>query len=64
VCADIMRTTIITSLAVAAFLTSAAAVSARPTIDELKSRVVLDDYEANVLFGYNIVMETNKYAAR
>lgn len=37
---------------------------ARPTIDELKSRVVLDDYEANVLFGYNIVMETRKYAGR
>ena len=37
---------------------------ARPTIDELKSRVVLDDYEANVLFGYNIVMQTRKYAGR
>ena len=35
---------------------------ARPTIEELKARVVLDDYESNVLFGYNIVMETNKYA--
>jgi thiosulfate dehydrogenase len=42
----------------------APAVLARPTIEELKARVVLDDYESNVLFGYNIVMETNKYAAR
>jgi len=25
---------------------------------------VLDDYEGNVVFGYNIVMETNRYAAR
>ena len=37
---------------------------ARPTIDELKARAVLDDYEANVVFGYNIVMQTNKYAGR
>jgi len=37
---------------------------ARPTIEELKSRAVLDDYESNVVFGYNIVMETNKYAPR
>ena len=42
---------------------SAAAV-ARPTIDELKARAVLDDYESNVVFGYNIVMETNRYAGR
>jgi thiosulfate dehydrogenase len=37
---------------------------ARPTIEELKARTVLDDYESNVVFGYNIVMETNRYAAR
>jgi len=37
---------------------------ARPTIEELKARAVLDDYESNVVFGYNIVMETNRYAAR
>ncbi|MGH8629500.1 MAG: c-type cytochrome, partial [Burkholderiales bacterium] len=37
---------------------------ARPTIEELRTRAVLDDYEANVVFGYNIVMETNRYAAR
>ena len=37
---------------------------ARPTIEELKARAVLDDYEANVVFGYNIVMQTNKYAGR
>ena len=38
--------------------------SARPTIEELKARAVLDDYESNVVFGYNIVMETNRYATR
>ncbi len=37
---------------------------ARPTIDELKARAVLDDYEANIVFGYDIVMQTNKYAGR
>lgn len=45
-------------------LGSAGAVLARPTIDELKARPVLDDYEANVVFGYDIVMDTNKYAGR
>lgn len=43
---------------------SAWAADARPTIEELKSRTVLDDYEANVLFGYNIVMDSNRYAPR
>jgi thiosulfate dehydrogenase len=37
---------------------------ARPTIDELKERDFLDDYESNIVFGYNIVMETERYAAR
>jgi thiosulfate dehydrogenase len=37
---------------------------ARPTIEELKARAVLDDYEANIVFGYNIVMQTNRYAGR
>jgi thiosulfate dehydrogenase len=36
----------------------------RPTIEELKARAVLDDYEANIVFGYNIVMQTNQYAGR
>jgi thiosulfate dehydrogenase len=45
-------------------LATALAAQARPTIEELKSRAVLDDYESNVVFGYNIVMETNKYAGR
>ncbi|MBT4838530.1 MAG: hypothetical protein HON94_14410 [Methylococcales bacterium] len=35
-----------------------------PTIDELKQRSFLDDYYSNVLFGYNIVNNTQKYAAR
>jgi thiosulfate dehydrogenase len=45
-------------------LGGSAAALARPTIDELKARTVLDDYEANVVFGYDIVMDTNKYAGR
>lgn len=61
---DIVKTTVVTGFAVVVALASAAAMPARPTIEELKARVVLDDYESNVLFGYNIVMETNKYAAR
>ena len=40
------------------------AARARPTIEELTARAVLDDYESNVVFGYNIVMETNRYAGR
>ncbi|HKB83957.1 MAG TPA: c-type cytochrome [Burkholderiales bacterium] len=40
------------------------AAHARSTMEELKARAVLDDYEANVVFGYNIVMETNRYAGR
>lgn len=39
-------------------------VLARPTIEELKARRVLDDYESNVVYGYNIVMETQRYAPR
>jgi thiosulfate dehydrogenase len=37
---------------------------AHPTIDELKSRSFLDDYDSNIVYGYNIVMETERYAAR
>ena len=37
---------------------------ARPTIEELKARAVLDDYESNVVFGYNIVMDTLRYSPR
>lgn len=40
------------------------AAQTRPTIAQLKARAVLDDYESNVVFGYNIVMETRKYAGR
>jgi thiosulfate dehydrogenase len=36
----------------------------RPTIEELKARRFLDDYESNVVFGYNIVMKTERYARR
>jgi len=52
-------------LSVLLLLPPAATVAqARPTIEELKSRVVLDDYESNVVYGYNIVMETRRHAAR
>jgi thiosulfate dehydrogenase len=34
------------------------------SIDELKSRKYLDDYQSNVLYGYNIVKDTKKYAPR
>ena len=37
---------------------------AQPTIEELRSRAVLDDFEANIVFGHDIVMQTNKYAPR
>jgi thiosulfate dehydrogenase len=47
-----------------AVLACAGAVCARPTIEELKARAVLDDFETNVLYGYNIVMDTRKYAPR
>lgn len=37
---------------------------ARATINELKTRDFLDDYESNIVYGYNIIMETDKYASR
>lgn len=51
------------ALVVLALLQSTA-ISARPTIEELKARAVLDDYESNVVFGYDIVMHTNRHAPR
>jgi thiosulfate dehydrogenase len=47
----------------AAFCVSLAS-AARPTIEELQARSYLDDYESNIVFGYNIVMQTERYAAR
>ena len=47
-----------------ALLSWAFLANARPTVEELKARAVLDDYESNVVFGYDIVMETNRYAGR
>lgn len=38
--------------------------AARPSIEELQARDFLDDYESNIVYGYNIVMETERYAAR
>jgi len=37
---------------------------ARPTIEELKARGFLDDYESNIVHGYHIVMDTPRHAAR
>lgn len=51
-------------LALCALIGGLPTASARPTIEDLKARAVLDDYESNVVFGYNIVMETNRYAGR
>ena len=42
----------------------APAAAARPTIEELRARAVLDDYESNIVFGYNIVVDTRRYAPR
>jgi thiosulfate dehydrogenase len=39
-------------------------VTARPTIEELKARSFLDDYDSNIVYGYNIVMQTERYASR
>jgi thiosulfate dehydrogenase len=38
--------------------------AARTGIEELKARTVLDDYESNIVHGYNIVMDTPRYAPR
>lgn len=51
-------------LGIVVLLGCSPAALARPTIEELKARAVLDDYEANVVFGYNIVMDANRYAPR
>lgn len=50
--------------AVLALLAWPPAAPAKPTIEELKARAVLDDYESNVVYGYDIVMNTNKHAPR
>ncbi len=59
-----MRRRFFANLTICVLLGCSTSVVARPTIEELKTRAVLDDYESNVVFGYNIVMETNRYAAR
>jgi thiosulfate dehydrogenase len=47
-----------------ALLVCSLAVVAGPTIEELKARSFLDDYDSNILYGYNIVMQTERYASR
>ncbi|HWH47935.1 MAG TPA: c-type cytochrome [Burkholderiales bacterium] len=59
-----VRQLLLILFAASALLGASLSALARPTIDELKARAVLDDYEANIVFGYNIVMETSKYAGR
>jgi len=59
-----VRQLLLLLFAASALLGASLSALARPTIDELKARAVLDDYEANIVFGYNIVMETSKYAGR
>lgn len=57
---DVLRRILVLLLLAAVALPAAA----RPTIDELKARTVLDDYESNIVYGYNIVMDTPRYAPR
>jgi thiosulfate dehydrogenase len=38
--------------------------SSLTSIDDLKNRTFLDDYYSNVVFGYNIINDTQKYASR
>ncbi len=59
-----MKRWLVPAAGVVALLLSTLPAAARPTIEELQQRAVLDDYEANVLFGYNIVMDSNRYAPR
>ncbi len=59
-----MKSAPLAILGVLVLLGNAPAAHARPTIEELKARAVLDDYESNVVFGYDIVMQTNRYAGR
>jgi len=59
-----MNSTALLGVAMALLTVAPLAGNARSSIEELKARTVLDDYESNVLFGYNIVMDTNRYAGR
>ncbi len=52
------------SLALLALLWVAAAQAQPPAIETLLQRSYLDDYFSNVVFGYRIVTETEKYGAR
>ncbi len=56
--------TAIRTACLVATICCALSVHARPTIEELKARDFLDDYESNIVFGYDIVMQTERYAAR
>ncbi len=56
--------TLVAVVGIALLASCSLPVMARPTIEELKARSYLDDYESNVVYGYNIVMDTGRYAAR
>ena len=59
-----MKTVLNAAMVCAVVLIASTTADARPTIEELKARRVLDDYESNVVFGYNIVMDPQRYAPR
>lgn len=59
-----MKKVLIAAIVCVPVILGSATTFARPTIDELKARKVLDDYESNVVFGYNIVMDPQRYAPR
>lgn len=45
-------------------LVSASAATEHPTVEALLERDYLDDYYSNVVFGYRLITETEKYGAR
>lgn len=53
-----------TAAAFVALLGFSMTVMSRPTIEELQARSFLDDYDGNVVYGYNIVVQTERYASR
>jgi hypothetical protein len=59
----VLKVLLRTCLTLAMTLLLSFTAQARPSIEELKSRSYLDDYESNIVYGYNIVMDTPRYAA-
>ncbi len=46
------------------FITPSHGTDNKPTIEQLLNEPYLDDYYSNVVFGYNIVMNTQRHASR